>query len=182
MINLLRTFGVEPEAIEQPLDLTVPENKIMLAFYLAAPEVENDRRALNVFHGMRRARKEGRHMGPAPLGYVNKITEDKKKYIGFHEFEAPILKWAFEQIVCDNFSTEQIWKKVREKAKEKGRFSKNNFWVAVRNPLYCGKIFVPPYKEEEGYFVTGQHEPLISQKLFYDAQAVLENKKLDNKK
>jgi hypothetical protein len=29
----------------------------MLAFYLAAPEVENGRRALNVKHGMRRAMK-----------------------------------------------------------------------------------------------------------------------------
>jgi DNA invertase Pin-like site-specific DNA recombinase len=60
MINILRKIGCEPQAIEQPLDLSIPENKIMLAFYLAAPEVENDRRALNVFHGMRRAKKEGR--------------------------------------------------------------------------------------------------------------------------
>jgi site-specific DNA recombinase len=74
MINTLRKLEVEPQAIEQPLDLSVPENKMMLAFYLAAPEVENDRRALNVLHGMRRARKEGRWMGPAPIGYANKIT------------------------------------------------------------------------------------------------------------
>ncbi|WP_236937667.1 recombinase family protein [Flavobacterium coralii] len=66
MINKLRNFGVEPQAIEQPLDLSVPENKMMLAFYLAAPEVENDRRALNTFHGMRRAKKEGRCLGIAP--------------------------------------------------------------------------------------------------------------------
>src|SRR5580704_1379984 len=83
MINILRKLGVEPQAIEQPLDLSVPENKMMLAFYLAAPEVENDRRALNTLHGMRRARKEGRWMGPAPFGYANKVTEDGKKYIAF---------------------------------------------------------------------------------------------------
>ena len=41
MINQLNKLGVEPQAIEQPLDLNIPENKIMLAFYLAAPEVEN---------------------------------------------------------------------------------------------------------------------------------------------
>ena len=74
MISTLRRLGVEPQAVEQPLDLSIPENKMMLAFYLAAPEVENDRRALNVFHGMRRAKKEGRYMGTAPLGYVNKIS------------------------------------------------------------------------------------------------------------
>ena len=177
MINQLRAFGVEPMAIEQPLDLTIPENKIMLAFYLASPEVENDRRALNVFHGMRRAKKEGRYMGPAPLGYVNKITEDKKKYIAPHGLEAPLLKWAFEQIASNSFNTEQIWRKVREQTDGKGRFSKNNFWVAIRNPLYCGKIFIPPYKDEKGYFVVGQHEPLISEKLFADVQDVLDGRK-----
>lgn len=62
MISLLNRLGVEPQAIEQPLNLEIPENKMMLAFYLAAPEVENDRRSLNIIAGMRRARKEGRKM------------------------------------------------------------------------------------------------------------------------
>jgi site-specific DNA recombinase len=44
MISTLRSFGVEPQAIEQPLDMNVPENKMMLAIYLTAPEIENDRR------------------------------------------------------------------------------------------------------------------------------------------
>ncbi len=81
MISTLRKLGVEPQAVEQPLDLAIPENKLMLAFYLAAPEVENDRRALNVTYGMRKARKEGRWMGKAPLGYANKITGDGKNIL-----------------------------------------------------------------------------------------------------
>lgn len=52
MINQLNKLGVEPQGIDQPLDLNVPENKIMLAFYFAAPEVENDRRSLNTIAGM----------------------------------------------------------------------------------------------------------------------------------
>ena len=179
MISTLRMLGVEPQAIEQPLDLSIPENKMMLAFYLAAPEVENDRRALNVFHGMRRAKKEGRWMGTAPVGYVNKITEDHKKYIAIHPTEGPLLRWAFEQLSEDTYNTEQIWKMVREKTKESGqkRFSKNNFWVAIRNPVYCGKIFVPPYENETGYFVHGQHEPLVSEELFNSVQDVLDGRK-----
>lgn len=57
--------------------------------------MENDRRALNVMYGIRRAKKEGRWMGPAPVGYANKITEDGRKYIAPREQEAGILKWAF---------------------------------------------------------------------------------------
>lgn len=66
MIKILADLGIEPQAIEQPLDISIPENKMMLAFYLVAPEVENDRRALNTFHGMRRARKKGDGWGLLP--------------------------------------------------------------------------------------------------------------------
>ena len=48
-IRDLKKMGVEPQSIEQPLDFEIPESKIMLAIYLAAPEVDNDRRALNIF-------------------------------------------------------------------------------------------------------------------------------------
>ncbi len=175
MISTLRRLGVEPQGVEQPLDLSIPENKMMLAFYLAAPEVENDRRALNVFHGMRRAKKEGRYMGTAPLGYVNKISEGGKKYIAPREDEANILKWAFEELASGKYNTEQIWKLAREKGLNRG--SKNNFWIAIRNPLYCGKIFIPKFKDEESSFVNGQHEPLISEVLFYEVQDVLNGRK-----
>ena len=52
-------------AIEHTLDLTIPEQKLMLAVYLSMPEVENDRRGQNVKYGMRRAKKEGSWMGTA---------------------------------------------------------------------------------------------------------------------
>jgi site-specific DNA recombinase len=176
-IDLIRSLNADPQAIEQPLDMSIPESKIMLSHYLTIPEVENDRRALNVFYGMRRAKKEGRWMGTAPLGYKNKITEAQKKYIAEHEIEGPILRWAFDEIAKNNYNTEQIWNMTRTKAKGIGRFSKNNFWVALRNPLYCGKILIPPFKDETGYFVKGQHEPLVSESLFYDVQDVLDGRK-----
>jgi site-specific DNA recombinase len=174
MINMLRTLGVEPQSVEQPLDLSVPENKMMLAFYLAVPEVENDRRALNVFHGMRRAKKEGRFMGIAPLGYVNKIQENGRKYITPYEPEATLMKWVFETIATGRFPVEQVLTEARKKGLV---CSKNNFWVCIRNAAYCGKIFIPAYKDEEATYVTGKHEPLISEALFYEVQDVLNGKK-----
>lgn len=174
MISTLRRLGVEPQAVEQPLDLSIPENKMMLAFYLAAPEVENDRRALNTFHGMRRAKKEGRWMGTAPIGYINRITESGKKYIAPKDIQGDIMRWAFNELANGKFNTEQVWKM----AKEKGLIcSKNNFWVAIRNPVYCGRIFIPKYKDEESFMVQGQHEPLISEAMFYWVQDVLDGRK-----
>jgi hypothetical protein len=64
------------------------------------------------------------------------------------------------------------------KAREKGlKCSKNNFWWLLRNPIYHGKISVPAYKDEELKYVEGQHEPIISEKLFYEAQDALNGKK-----
>lgn len=174
MINMLRKLGVEPQAIEQPLDLSVPENKMMLAFYLAAPEVENDRRALNVIYGMRRAKKEGRYMGLAPVGYTNKTDEAGRKYIAPKEPQSNIISWAFNQIAEGLYNTEQIFKL----SKQKG-FSgtKGLFWFAIRNPVYCGKIFIPKYKDEESRFVKGLHEPIISESVYYQVQDVLDGRK-----
>ena len=173
MISILRKVGVEPQAIEQPLDLSIPENKMMLAFYLAAPEVENDRRALNVFHGMRRAMKEGRYVSQAPVGYANRSHEDGRKYIAPKEPQASTIKWVFEELGRGIFNTEEIYRQ----AKQKGlRVGKHAFWLAIRNPLYCGKIFVPKYKDEESQLVKGQHEALISEELYYTVQDVLDGR------
>jgi len=170
MISVLTRLGIEPQAVEQPLDLEIPENKIMLAFYLAAPEVENDRRALNVRYGMRRARKEGRYMGIAPVGYDNKTREDGSKYIAFNPKEAPFMRWIFETIAEGVFAPDQI----RKMANEKGFvISRMNFYREVRNPVYCGKIVVKAFKDEEERWVEGLHEPLITEALFYKVQDIL---------
>ncbi|RZJ78393.1 MAG: recombinase family protein, partial [Chryseobacterium sp.] len=174
MINTLNKLGIQPQAIEQPLDMSIPESKIMLAIYLSVPEVDNDRRALNVINGMRRAKKEGRLMGIAPKGYVNKITEDGRKYIAIHEEEATIMRWAFEKLAQGGYTQAEMLRLVNEKGLNTSR---NNFWSALKNPVYCGRIHIPKTKDEEAYFVQGQHEPLISEILFNRVQEVITRKK-----
>ncbi|MBT1712392.1 recombinase family protein [Fulvivirgaceae bacterium PWU5] len=174
MINRLRKLGIEPQAIEQPLDLSVPENKMMLAFYLAAPEVENDRRALNVIHGMRRARKEGRYMGLAPIGYVNKTDEQGRKYIAPAEPHSNIVTWLFHELANGLYNAEQVFKMAIKKGFSG---SKSLFWKVIRNPVYCGKIYLPGYKEEEPLFVAGEHQPLVSEAVFDHVQEVLDGRK-----
>lgn len=173
MISTLNKLGVEPQAIEQPLDLSIPENKMMLAFYLAAPEVENDRRSLNVSNGMRRALKEGRYMGKAPLGYINRRNE-KQKWIEPDPITGPLVVEIFQEVALGKYSVESILKFTRARGL---RCSKNNFWHMLRNPLYCGKILVPGFKGEEAQLVPGQHRPLISEDLFHQVQDVLDGKK-----
>ncbi len=175
MISVLTKFGVEPQAVEQPLDLSIPENKMMLAIYLAAPEVENDRRALNTFYGMRRAKKEGRVMGNAPFGYINRSREDGSKYITLKEPEASTMRLAFNEIVKGIYAPDQIRQKISRS--ERKILSRNAFHVAIRNPVYCGKVFIPKYGDEEATIVKGQHEALISTELFDKVQHILDGNK-----
>lgn len=173
MINTLNKLGVEPQAVEQPLNLDIPENKMMLAFYLAAPEVENDRRALNVTVGMRRAIKEGRYMGIAPIGYRNRQA-DKKKWIEPDPKTSHFIRRIFEQIATGKYAAESVLKQMRQ---EGFSCSKNNFWNILRNPVYCGQLFLPAYKNEEAQIITGNHQPIISEALYYQVQDVLNAKK-----
>lgn len=173
MISILRKAGIDPQAVEQPLDLTIPENKMMLAFYLAAPEVENDRRALNTFYGMRRARKEGRYLTTGPYGYINR-TEAGKKTIVPVDPQAGLVRWAFEQIAQGQHHIDNVR---REIAKQGFACSKSHFYTLLRNPTYCGKIVVPEYRDEPRQLVQGLHEPIVSESLFYTVQEVLDGKK-----
>ena len=173
MINQLMRLGVEPQAMEQPLNMEIPEHKFMLAIYLAAPEVENDRRALNILAGMRKAMKEGRWMGGAPKGYRRSRDENNRPCI-IPSKEAELIRWAFEQMATGNYHIDELRRKVNKKGLTTQRAA---FWWMMRSPVYIGKVIVPPYKDEPMMIVPGQHEPIISERLFYEVQDVMEGKK-----
>jgi site-specific DNA recombinase len=176
MINTLHKLGVEPQAMEQPLDLNVPENKIMLAFYLAAPEVENDRRSLNVIAGMRRAMKDGRYCTWAPIGYKNIRTEAGRPIIVPGK-DTDLVRWLFEEVAKGENNVKDIWRVAVKKGLKVGR---SNMFYLLRNPIYMGKINIPAYKDEEAMQVKGIHEPIISEGLFYDVQNVLDGRKTNH--
>ncbi|WP_184492490.1 recombinase family protein [Algoriphagus iocasae] len=171
MINTLRKLGIEPQAIEQPLDMKVPESKIMLAIYLATPEVENDRRGLNIFFGMRRGLKEGRYLRMAPVGYINK-AEGRRKYIEPVEPAASLIRWSFETVLSNVYPVDKVW----EMAKEKGlKTSRANFHRMLRNPIYCGKILVPAFEDENETLVDGLHKEIVTEDEFLKVQYILAN-------
>ncbi len=173
MITQLLKVGVSVEAIEQPLDESVPENLLMKAFYLAAPQVENARRSLNTFNGMRRGLKEGRCVSSAPIGYKNSRDSGNKPII-IHSDAAPLIKKAFELMATGLYPIEILRKKL---TKEGLKSSRSNFYTVLRNPIYCGKIRVKAWGDEEEEIVQGIHQPIVAEELFYDVQDVLDGKK-----
>lgn len=164
MIERLKKMNIETKAIDQPLNLAIPENKIMLAIYLATSEVENDRRSLNVKQGMRKAKQEGRYTCHAPIGYINITLIDGTKRIIPKEPEATFIKNIFIELAKGYHSTRFIYNETIENG---FKCSLNNFWLMIRNPIYCGKIVVPAYEQENRHLVNDLHEKLISEGIAY---------------
>ena len=174
-IKELQKYMVEPQAVEQPLDFAIPESKIMLAVYLAAPEVDNDRRALNIFHGIRRAKKEGRLLGGCPRGYKNARDEHNNPIVipeGGQQQE--LIQEAFDLFATGLYPIEDL----RQIMNKKGlQSSRNTFWCLLRNKVYIGMINVPAYKDEPSIWVAGQHPPIIDEVTFHKVQEALKGRK-----
>jgi len=174
-IKQLKKYGVEPQAIEQPLDFEIPESKLMLAVYLAAPEVDNDRRALNTFHGMRRAKKEGRWMGSCLRGYKHTRDEkDRKIILPEGGQEQKLIIKAFTMFATGMYPIDELRRKMNKEGLD---VSRAQFWCLLRHKGYIGKIFIPEYKDEPARWVEGQHQPLIDEITFYKVQDILEGRK-----
>ena len=174
-IKDLKKMGVEPRSIEQPLDFEIPESKIMLAIYLAAPEVDNDRRALNIFHGIRRGKKEGRWLGACPRGYKNTRDTNNRPVITLEGGgQEKLVRQAFTEYATGLHSIEEL----RHKLLKKGlKCERNSFWMLLRNKAYIGKVKIPAYKDEPEEWIAGAHQALVDDITFYKVQDILEGRR-----
>lgn len=172
MIGVFNQLAIQVNAIEQPLDLTVPEQGLMLAVYLSIPEVENQRRSLNVISGMRRAFKEGRYVGNAPKGYSNGIDSGKKPLL-VPNGDAKYIQEGFELIATGIYNQKEVYNKLKAKGFKSSMTAISSIF---RNQLYYGGVFIKGYKDEEETVVDGIHEPIITKKLFLKVQDVLNNR------
>ena len=173
MLGRLKKWDIEAQAIMQPIDFSVPQNKVMLSIYLTLPEVDNDIRSQKVRSGMRGANKLGRWVRQAPIGYLNRRDELNKPIIVPAE-NAYLLREAFEEIAKGMRTLNDIRKEMWQKG---FKVSRSNFSVMVRNPVYMGKILIPAYEDEPEQIVEGLHEGIISEELFNEVQIVISGRK-----
>ncbi len=177
IIEWLKKHGITAAAVEQPLDMSVPENLAMLAIYLAFPEIDNKRRSIKIRGGIREALKCGRWVRKAPIGYKNSRDEQNKPIIVPSD-KAPLVKLAYTLIAAN---MEQA--KVRLTLEKKGlKLSRSNLSRLLRNIVYIGKIIVPASVNEPAAIVNGLHESIISESLFYKVQNILNGRVLSKNK
>ena len=170
MIQTLRSMDIEPQAIHQPIDFSIPQNKIMLAIYLMEPEVNTDVRSIATKEGLRKIKQLGGWVHAAPVGYRLKRTKENIPTLEPGE-RAPLIKEAFE-LMAENKYTQ---KEVRKMLSQKGLYmSESHFLKVLRNKLYLGYIHLDAYKHEPARDVRGLHPPIVSEELFYKVQYLLD--------
>lgn len=169
----LQKMGIEVNSVEQPLDLSNPDNKVLLSLYLTIPEIENDKNSIRTTEGSRKARMLGCWTGQAPKGFKNHRTEDERSTLVPTQ-EAPIIKESFERMASGMYSADEVRKWLNSKGV---KLSKNQFYNVIRNVAYIGKIYVREYKKNPETIVEGLHQRIVSDEVFASANQVLFNRR-----
>jgi site-specific DNA recombinase len=114
MIRKLKAYGVEANAVEQVLDFEIPENKFMRAFYLTAPEVENDKISSRTREGLHQAKLNGCWPAKAPYGYDNFRLSSKLSSLKPNQ-SAAIVKELFDLMLTGVYSINELRRKLKPK-------------------------------------------------------------------
>lgn len=169
VIKELNKFGISPEAIDQPLDLSIPENKMMLSFYITLPEVDNDRRSIKTKTGIYAALKTGRFTAKAPLGYKNSRDEYNKPIIILSE-KAEAIRYVFKQTLKGE-SQAQIRKDVYKRFNV--NITKARISALLRNKFYAGYVHLPAHGGNPAEWIEAIHDPIVSLSDFNTIQQLL---------
>ena len=172
-LRKLHEMGIEVCAIEQPLDLSIPESKAMLALYLAIPEIDNDRRSMKIRGGMRAALKDGRWCRVAPRGYRNSRDPLNKPIIVPDKTTSKAVKHIFE-LASEGIPQAQLLLEAEDLGL---KLSRNGLSKMLRNPVYCGKILVPEEGDEPEVIIEGKHKGIVPESTFDRVQELLAGRK-----
>lgn len=179
MIKQLEKLNVFVECIEQPLDLSVPENLLLLNIYLTVPEIENTKISMRTKAGMRQATKNGCWVGKNPLGYdrdwiVLENSQRKNATLKPNK-DAIIIENIFRLFTKERLSSETIRIKVNSLYGK--TLSKQSILDILKNCVYIGKVKVNAYKDEQSEIINGFHKAIISEDVYQEAQSILNGKK-----
>lgn len=176
-IKKFKQYGVEVNAIEEYLDHSIAESKLMLSLHLSMAEVDNEKRSRATKDGIHQSLLEGKCTNRAPRGYKNIRINDYEKSVAIDENIASLIRYAFEEVAKGVKTPTCVWRELKIKGL---KVSESSFFEMLRNRFYIGDIFVPAYNNDPDQYVKGLHEPLVDKKLFYQVQERLNTKKKKN--
>lgn len=118
----------------------------------------------NVKRKLEQKLKDGEWIGKAPLGYVNSVLPDGKKWVVVSSYEAEAVRSAYEWYSTGSFS----FKLVRNKLSQEFAIDMSNSQLEkiLKNPFYYGEMQV------KDNLYPHRYKPIIDKGLFDEVQAV----------
>ncbi len=147
------------------------QGKFMLSIAFGQSKYYVDNLSENTKRGLRQKVRRGECPGRAPLGYINDV---RTKTVIVDKTNAPLVVEAFERYAGGDQRLQDIADFLFAKGVEtKGNIplKKDQITRLLTNPFYYGHF------RYAGEVFEGKHTPIVSKKLFDDAQTVIERRK-----
>lgn len=133
-------------------------------------KLENDNRGINVKRGLRAKCEAGWRPENAPIGYINRLSENRIAYVDIDTERSPIIKEMFERVANQGQSGRTIKYWLDKKGflgKVGKRMALCEVYRVLRNTFYYGEFTFG------GKFYKGKHESIITKELFDKVQRQL---------
>ena len=163
--------GIQFNAIENPIDFESTEWSFLLSTYCSIAQTENNKISRRTRDGIRETLKKGKCANKAPRGYKNVQLGKHDKRVEVDVNTAPLIQSIFLEVAKGLESPFNIRKRLAP------HISKSSFFHMLRNIFYIGKVRVPATKNETEVIVVGEHEPLITEEVFWRVQEILDGKR-----
>ncbi|MBV8254840.1 MAG: recombinase family protein [Chitinophaga sp.] len=177
VINQFKKQGILLDAVEQPLDLSNPENYLLLTVYITSGYIEREKIKKRTKDAMRIMRKQGKWAGTAPLGYKYHREDARTSSLTINDEKADFIRDAFKMYSTGLYSIPEVQKTVTKKHAWKRPLSKQAFINILKNKVYAGYVKIEATADEEAHYARGQHPAIIQEKLFDDVQKLLKGRK-----
>ena len=153
-----------------------PQGKFMLQIAFGQSKYYVDNLSENVKRGLRQKIRRGEMVGVAPTGYLNDLITHK---MVLDQERAPFIKKLFELYATGNYNLVEMGKiseKIGLRSRNEKVLTHSNIQYILKKPFYYGLIYL------NGEFFEGNHEPIISKKLFDKVQEIMREKGKPRKK
>ncbi len=192
-LQVMQDFGVNLICVEDGLDSSKDSGKLMISVLSAVAEIERENIRVQTMEGRMQKAREGKWNGGfAPYGY--KLVDGA---LVINEEEAVAIRTIFDLNVNHNMGAAGIARYldthgISKVARQNGKspiFSASLVKRIIQNPVYCGKIAYGRRRTEKVHgtrndyhlvhhddyiLVDGQHEGIVSEELWEEAQIIRE--------
>src|SRR6059058_2159165 len=169
----LKSLGISLRSATEPIDDT-STGKLMEGVLAAFAQFDNDVRSERTRGGMKAALELGRWTFLAPLGYLNAHRTTGRSLMPDPE-RAPLVRRAFQDFATGRFTKHEVRKNVNALGLTTRRgkpVPSQTFDAMLRNRAYIAQIDVTDF----GISTRGDFEPLISEKVFFRVQGILDGR------